>query len=99
MLVVVILNAVSFLLIMGPSLSSMREFIALNVSNELAAAALIHAAFGSVAEIVGIYVVASWHLQPTVQKCIKRKKLMRLAFVLWVVALVFGIIVYRLLYM
>lgn len=98
MLIAVVLNAVSFLLIMGPSLSNLREFIALYTSNELAVATLIHAALGTVTEILGIYVVASWRFQSTPLGCARRKKLMRLTFVLWVAALIFGILVYRFLY-
>jgi len=98
MLIAVVLNAVSFLLIMGPSLSNLREFIALYTSDELAVTALIHAALGTVTEVLAIYVLASWRFHSTPLGCARNRKLMRLTFVLWVVALIFGILVYRLLY-
>ena len=98
MLVSVALNAASFLLIMGPSLLNLREFITLYTFDQLALAAMIHAALGTVAEALGIYIVVLWLLKPTIQRCIRRKKLMRRTFVLWVSALVIGIILNRLLY-
>lgn len=98
MLLAVVLNAISFLLVMGPSLSSMREFIILNVFNELAVVTVMHAALGTVAEVLGIWLIASWHFQSNTRNCVRKKKIMRGTLLLWVVALVFGIIAYLLLY-
>jgi uncharacterized membrane protein YozB (DUF420 family) len=97
MLVAVILNTVSFLLIMGPSLLNLEQFVVEQPLDRLSMVALAHAAFGSVAEILGIWIVASWHLQASTQNCTGKKKLMRVTFLLWEIALILGVLFYVLL--
>jgi uncharacterized membrane protein YozB (DUF420 family) len=59
---------------------------------------LVHAGLGGTALVLGVFLVASWHLQASTQNCMRRKKMMRLTFVLWVLALILGILLYTLLY-
>jgi len=97
MLVAVILNTASFFLVMGPSLLNLEQLVVDQPLDRLSMVTLAHAAFGSVAEILGIWIVASWHLQTSTQNCAGKKKLMRLTFLLWEIALVVGVLLYILL--
>ncbi len=96
MLIAVILNVISFLLIMGPSLRDSRAFISNNLSDRIAIVIIGHAAFGSIAGILAIWVVISWHLQSTIKNCARKKKMMRIIFTLWMAALIFGFLLYLL---
>ena len=102
MLVAVVLNAVSFLLVMGPSLlGSLLDrfgFFARDPLGEFSIVTAIHVALGTVAEILGIWIVSSWHLSSSFNKCSRRKKVMRATLILWTTALVLGVLLYFLKY-
>jgi len=98
MLVAVLLNAASFLLIMWPSLLRLREFITTNTLDRFSLITMTHAILGSVAEIIAVWIVATWHLQGSTQSCVRKKRLMRVTFVLWATALILGILFYMLSY-
>jgi uncharacterized membrane protein YozB (DUF420 family) len=98
MLTAVILNALSFLLVMGPRLSDLRQNVIVNYTfSRLSLTTIAHAALGSIAEILAILIVATWHLQSGTKNCIKKKKVMRVTFLLWFVALALGFVLYSLL--
>jgi uncharacterized membrane protein YozB (DUF420 family) len=98
MLVAVIMNALSFFLIMGPSLFSMREFVADYTLDRLSIVTVVHVAFGATAEILAAAIVVLWHLQKSTQACVRRKRLMKVTLILWVLALLLGILFYALAY-
>jgi len=97
MLAAVILNLFSFFLIMLPSLLR-TEIIITQPLQAVSIVALIHSSVGLVVMILGIWLVASWHLQSSIKNCFKNKRLMRLASVLWLVVLLIGFLLYYLLY-
>ncbi len=97
MLVAVILNLFSFVLIMLPSLLR-TEIIITQPLQAVSIVALIHSSVGLVVMILGIWLVASWHLQSSIKNCFKNKRLMRLTSILWLVALLMGFLLYYLLY-
>jgi len=97
MLVGVVLNVVSFLLVMGPSLLSF-EIIRTQPLHEYSLITLTHAAIGGIALILGAITVASWHLQSSTKSCVKKKRLMKPTIILWTIALVLGILLYSILY-
>ena len=97
MLVAVVLNFVSLGLIMLPSLLRM-EIIMTQPFHAISIAVLIHAAAGLVALVLGVWLVASWHLQSSMKNCFKNKKLMRLTSALWLAVLLVGFLLYYLLY-
>jgi uncharacterized membrane protein YozB (DUF420 family) len=97
MLVALILNAFSFLLVMGPSLLNLEQLLVEQPLDRLSMVTMAHAAFGSAAEILGIWVVASWHLQASTRNCAGKKKLMRVTFLLWGISLIMGVLLYMLL--
>jgi uncharacterized membrane protein YozB (DUF420 family) len=98
MLIAVVLNAVSFLLAMGPSFFSLSGFISEQPTHVLSVAVIIHGILGAIAEILGIYLVVSWGLRKSVQSCQRRKPIMRVTMVLWPIAVFLGILLYALLY-
>jgi len=98
MLVAAILNLLSFFAIMWPSFNSLREFLIIHTNDRIALVILGHAILGSVAEILAILLIAFWGFRSSAQNCFKRKKLMRVTLVLWIVALVLGILFYALAY-
>lgn len=97
LLVAVILNLVSFILIMLPSLLR-TEIIITQPLQAVSIVALIHSSVGLVVMILGIWLVASWHLQSSIKICFKNKRLMRLTSILWIVVLLMGFLLYYLLY-
>jgi uncharacterized membrane protein len=97
MLVGVIMNLVSFLVVMGPSLLSF-DIIRTQPLNKSSLIALTHGIIGGIALVSGVLIVAFWHLQSSTKDCVKRKKLMKITIVLWATALVLGIWFYTILY-
>lgn len=97
MLVGVILNVVSFLLVMGPSLLSF-EIIRTQPLHDISLTTLTHGIIGGLALILGVIIVASWHLQSSTKNCMKTKRLMKPTIALWTIALVLGILLYTVLY-
>lgn len=98
MLIGVVFNTFSFLLVMGPSLLNFREFILANTLNRISLVTLAHSVLGGVAEILAVVLVASWHLQSSTKGCVRKRKVMRITFILWVIALALGILLYMLTY-
>ena len=97
MLTAVILNALSFLLVMMPSLSTL-EILKTQPLHWFSLATLAHAGLGAVTIILGAWIVAAWHLQPSNQNCIRKKKLMRLTLILWLTVFFLGFVLYAVLY-
>lgn len=92
MLIAVILNTVSFILVMLPS--SLKLNYAFNVFSTVT---LAHVILGVLAEIFAIWLVVSWRFR-SVQYCTRRRKIMRATSALWLMALILGILVYIFLY-
>ena len=97
MLVAVVLNVVSFLFVMLPSLLGL-EIIRTQPLHVFSIVALAHACVGAVSMILGAWIVGSWHLQSSTVNCVKRRIIMRLVLILWLLALVVGIVLYMFLY-
>ncbi len=98
MLVGVVLNILSFVIVMGPAFFSLGQNGLFDHPGRLYFVTLVHAGLGGIALVLGVFLVASWHLQASTQNCVRRKKIMLLTFVLWVLALILGILLYMLLY-
>jgi uncharacterized membrane protein YozB (DUF420 family) len=97
MLAGVILNLLSFVLIMFPSLLRM-EIINIQPLHAISIMTIFHSALGLIVLILGIWLVAPWHLKSSPKECFKKKKLMRVTTTLWLIALLMGFILYYLLY-
>lgn len=98
MIVAIIMQFISFLLIMGPAFVSLVENGLIQRPIWLSIVTIVHASLGGVALSTGIWIAASWHFQTSIANCIKRKPIMRYLIVTWILALILGIILYMLLY-
>jgi uncharacterized membrane protein YozB (DUF420 family) len=98
MLIAVVLNAVSIFLVMGPSLLARIGFIQGSPLGGLSVGILGHAALGSVVELLGVWLVGSWHLQSSTQGCARRRKIMLFTLALWVISILIGILLYTYIY-
>jgi hypothetical protein len=58
--------------------------------------AIIHGILGATSATLGIWLVASWHFQKSIQGCINRKKFMLKTLTVWIATLIFGITLYAL---
>lgn len=96
--IAVIVHAISFFAVMGPSLSSASEYF--TSSSDLGVITMwIHAIPGTIAMFLGILLVASWVLQPSnLATCARRKRLMDITSLFWIVSLIFGIAAYTVFY-
>jgi uncharacterized membrane protein YozB (DUF420 family) len=98
MLAGVILNGISFLRVMGPSLLNYREFILANMTNKVSLALLTHGVLGGMAEILAVVIVVFWGLRPSTRRCAKNRKLMQATLILWLIALALGILLFFVIY-
>jgi hypothetical protein len=94
----VALHTISIFAIMVPSfVDIVHVFGNLMIPVELAI--ISHAILGSVVEVIDIYLVMSWTLRRWNAKvCVKNKWLMTCTFILWLIELALGILVYIQLY-
>jgi len=95
----VVLNAVAFLLIMGPSLISLTVDQFASLSLWASVVVLVHAFLGSVVLVLGIWIVGSWRLRSGTRYCAAKKKVMLPTIVAWTIAAALGIYLYLLLYL
>jgi len=94
------LNMASFLLVMGPSLYSLSIGGSLfrDLPSNTSIVVILHAGIGSVAMVLGTWIVAAWGLRRDLRYCVKRKMAMSVTFLLWSTALLLGIVLFMWLY-
>lgn len=93
------LHTVAIGAIMVPSLLSMGALLR-KLLTSFALLTIVHATLGSIVEILGVCLVATWLSNRTnVEKCFKRKNIMRVTIALWLTELILGIFVYMMLYL
>lgn len=98
MMAAAILNAFSFILVMGPSLLNLEQFVANQPLKIISVVTMAHASLGAIAEALAILVVVSWRLRSSTQYCVRKRKVMQVTLVLWLIALFSGILLYAFLY-
>ena len=90
----IVLHTIAIFTIMIPSLLSMGGLFP-----RFAWIIVTHSTIGSLVEIMGVWLVASWFSnRANVEKCFKRKNVMRVTIVLWLAELILGIFFYMMLY-
>jgi uncharacterized membrane protein YozB (DUF420 family) len=95
----IVLHTVSIVTIMVPSLLSMDGSLE-NLQTRLSLLTLTHATIGSLVEVMGIWLVASWFFNTAnIEKCFGRKNFMRVTIALWLTELILGVYVYMMLYL
>ena len=98
MLVAIIMQFISFLLIMGPAFVSLVENGLIQKPIWVSTVTIVHAILGGAVLAIGIWIAASWHLKTSIEPCIKKKWIMRYLIIAWISALILGITLYTLLY-
>jgi uncharacterized membrane protein YozB (DUF420 family) len=95
MLTAVVLHTVMILAWMMPSFSSLLgSSVSINLADMIVVTILVHAFMGIAADLLGIWLVASWRLRADMKTCFAKKSIMRVTITLWLIALVLGIILY-----
>ena len=98
--VAVILHILTFLLVMGPTFSQSFTFFSTETSLLLVQTTWIHAVPGATALLLAIFLVTKWAVQSSnIAPCYKRKRIMDVTLMLWVLSLAFGIATYALFYL
>lgn len=91
----VLLHGVTILLVMVPSFVLGFVLNPYGLSPFWLAILLIHVPAGLTAWVIGLFLVEEWMFRSGTQlKCMKRTRLMRPLFWLWVFSLIFGIALY-----
>lgn len=98
MLSAVVLHVIMILTVMLPAFSVIA-FTPTSLSLMVVATAMVHGTLGIVTVLLGIWIVASWRLRTSLQYCAPKKIVMRTTFILWVITITIGIILYFSLYM
>ncbi len=97
--IAVILHILTFLTVMGPIFFGQFSAFVDYISYPEIQTTWIHAIPGAIAMIMGILLVGAWAVRPSnVAACSRRKRLMDVTVLLWLVSLIFGIATYILLY-
>jgi uncharacterized membrane protein YozB (DUF420 family) len=97
--IAVILHILTFLTVMGPIFFGHFSAFVDYTSYPEIQTTWIHAIPGAIAMIMGILLVGLWTLRPSnIAACSRRKRLMDITVLLWLVSLIFGIATYILLY-
>ena len=94
MLAAVVLHFITILSVMIESFLGFSSSGYIDLANLTVLTILIHAFIGTIAAVLGVWLVASWHLQVNMQMCFARKKIMLTTLTLWLTAIFLGIILY-----
>jgi uncharacterized membrane protein YozB (DUF420 family) len=94
----IVLHTVSIVAIMVPSLLSMGGLFE-NLLTRFALVTVIHAMIGSLVELMGIWLIATWLSHTySIEKCFKKKNTMKVTMTLWLMELILGAYMYMMLY-
>ena len=95
----VVLHAITIFAVMVPSfISGFSSPGSIDFSNMLVVLSMAHVATGVIAFVLGLGLVASWHLRKDLKPCFNKKSAMRATIAIWLIALLLGIIMYWLFY-
>ena len=95
----VILHIISFFAVMLPSFNTNYTYF-INYTSELGVQTMwIHIIPGTISMILGIFLVVAWALRPAnLAACSRRKRLMDITTLFWLISLMFGIASYIIYY-
>lgn len=92
--IAIVLHATSLLSIMIPSFANVINNPLTNFFSPAMILTWIHAPLGSLVLILGAYLVLEWRFKPPKDTCYKRVKLMRPLWLLWMLSIAMGIVIY-----
>jgi uncharacterized membrane protein YozB (DUF420 family) len=99
MTIAVVVHLLTFILVMGPIFFEFLSFFQTETSLAYVQTTWIHAIPGAVALVLGIVLVLLWAFNSSnIENCFKRKRIMDITLILWIISLIFGIITYALIY-
>jgi uncharacterized membrane protein YozB (DUF420 family) len=99
MLGAVVLHAITIFAVMMPSFAGgFSGPGAFDFSNMMVVLAVVHTVTGVFAFLLGIVLVVTWRLRTDLKPCFQKKQLMRVTIVIWMIALVLGVVLYWLFY-
>lgn len=91
----VVLHIVSILAVMIPSFTAFFAAPSLiDYADAFVLITLIHVITGTTAAILGVWLVGVWHLQKNLQPCFRRKRVMDITIILWMLSIFIGIFLY-----
>jgi uncharacterized membrane protein YozB (DUF420 family) len=98
MLTAVILHMIMVLAVMLPSfVLGVIPLILANSSAVVTIVVPLHGIMGIIAAVLGVWIVTQWRLHASLQYCggsTPKKKLMRLTLIVWLIALLLGVLLY-----
>jgi hypothetical protein len=92
--IAIVLHAISVLSIMIPSFARSTDILFTDFFSPAIILTWIHAPVGLLVLILGAYLVLEWRFKPPQDTCYKRVKLMRPLWLLWMLSLAMGILIY-----
>jgi hypothetical protein len=92
--IAIVLHAISVASIMIPSFANLINNPLTDFFSPAMILTWIHAPLGLLVLILGIYLVLDWRFRPPQDTCYKRVKLMRPLWLLWMLSVTMGIVMY-----
>jgi hypothetical protein len=90
MLIAIVLHTISIIFVMIPSF----RVITAGDFTIFSLIAYVHGTAGALAELLAIWILLTWRLRTSIQYCAPKKKFMLLTLVLWLTAILLGILLY-----
>ena len=91
MLIAVVIHTITISAIMIPVFALI---VANSSPTAVSTLASVHGVLGIAAEVLAVWIVVSWRLRTSIRYCAPKKKTMLLTLILWVAALVLGVLLY-----
>ena len=88
-----VLHCISVAVIMVPSFAVSLSILA-NVLNPVFVITLVHLSIGAMVLVLALFLVLEWRFQAPNSTCYKRARLMRPLWLLWVLSLILGYLLY-----
>jgi uncharacterized membrane protein YozB (DUF420 family) len=96
----VILHFLTFVSVMGLIFNQNFEFFSTETSFLLVQTTWLHAIPGAIALLLAIFLVGKWVIHASVTaSCYKRRRIMDVTLIFWLISLIFGIVTYVLIYL
>jgi hypothetical protein len=92
--IAIVLHSISVLAIMIPSFARSIDILFTEFSSPAIILTWVHAPLGLLVLILGAYLVSEWRFKSPQATCYRRVKLMRPLWLLWMLSLAMGILIY-----
>jgi hypothetical protein len=98
MSIALLVHVIAIFSIMVPSFVAavIPQYILLHPFDIISVTGLLHAILGTVAAMLGGWFVAAWHFKKDLTGCSGKRRQMRLTIIIWIAALLLGILLYYL---